>query len=74
MNSFSLEKNFEVGENEGANIELEDSVLSRKSNVNASGDSSLEDDECDVTVREVKREDERMEVISLFIVQRYNCH
>ncbi|EJW69913.1 hypothetical protein WUBG_19180 [Wuchereria bancrofti] len=61
MNSFSLEKKVEVEAKENDNIELEDSAISQKSNVNAFGDSLLGDDEYDVTVREIKREDDRTE-------------
>ncbi|EFO22049.2 hypothetical protein LOAG_06439 [Loa loa] len=61
MNSFLLEKKLEVEGEEDANIELEDGAVSPKSNVNAFGDNVLDDDEYDVTVREVKREDDRME-------------
>uniref|UniRef100_A0A0R3S1E1 GIT domain-containing protein n=1 Tax=Elaeophora elaphi TaxID=1147741 RepID=A0A0R3S1E1_9BILA len=61
MNSFSLEKKLEVERKDNVNIELEDDVISQKSNLNAFGDNMLDDNEYDVTVREAKREDERME-------------
>ncbi|CAG9537854.1 unnamed protein product [Cercopithifilaria johnstoni] len=60
MNSFLLEKKLRIEGKDDANIELEDDTTSHKSNVNAFGDNMLDDDECDITVREVKR-DERAE-------------
>lgn len=58
-----LEKKLGVGGKNDANIELEDDAISHKSNVNAFGDSMLDEDEFDVTVREAKREDDCTEVI-----------
>ncbi|VIO99376.1 Uncharacterized protein BM_BM8882 [Brugia malayi] len=61
MNSFSLEKKVEIEAKANDNIELEDDAISQKSNVNAFGDNLLDNDEYDVTVREVKREDDSTE-------------
>ncbi|KAL3985615.1 hypothetical protein ACH3XW_39335 [Acanthocheilonema viteae] len=61
INSLLLEERVGVKRKDGANIELEDDIISHESNGNAFGDNMLEDDEYNVTVREVKREDERME-------------
>ncbi|VDK79855.1 unnamed protein product [Litomosoides sigmodontis] len=61
INSFLLEKKLGTERKDDTKIELEVDTLSHKSNVNAFGDNILDDDGYDVTVREVKHEDESME-------------
>lgn len=62
INSFSLERKVSAERKDNINIELEDDTISHNSNINAFGDNMLDGDEYNITVREVKREDERMEV------------
>ncbi|KAM3716236.1 E3 ubiquitin-protein ligase [Dirofilaria immitis] len=65
MNSFLLEKKVGDEIKDDVSIQLEDDVISHKSNVNAFGDNMLDDDEYNVTVREAKHnvanQDEHME-------------
>lgn len=68
INSFLLEKKLGTEVKDDTNIELEVDTISHKSNLNAFGDNMLDDDECDVTVREVKHEDERTEVTQLLLI------